>query len=48
MSRRLLCWETGTGKRPVTRIIHDSGPRAHGIFIEVNCVAIPESLLEAE
>ena len=44
----LLCGETGTGKGLVARIIHDSGPRAGGPFIEVNCAAIPESLLEAE
>lgn len=40
--------EPGTGKGLVARIIHDSGPRAHGPFIEVNCAAIPETLLEAE
>jgi DNA-binding NtrC family response regulator/tetratricopeptide (TPR) repeat protein len=44
----LLCGETGTGKGLVARIVHDSGPRARGAFIEVNCAAIPESLLEAE
>jgi transcriptional regulator with PAS, ATPase and Fis domain len=44
----LLCGETGTGKGLAARIIHDSGPRARGPFIEVNCAAIPESLLEAE
>ena len=44
----LLQGETGTGKGFVARIIHDSGPRAHGPFIEVNCAAIPETMLEAE
>ena len=44
----LLQGETGTGKGLVARIIHDSGPRAHGPFIEVNCAAIPETMLEAE
>jgi DNA-binding NtrC family response regulator/predicted ATPase/class 3 adenylate cyclase len=44
----LLQGETGTGKGLVARVSHDSGPRAHGPFIEVNCAAIPETLLEAE
>src|SRR5262245_9319933 len=44
----LLQGETGTGKGLVARIIHDSGPGAPGPFIEVNCAAIPETLLEAE
>src|SRR5574341_1865848 len=44
----LLSGETGTGKGLVARVVHDSGPRAHGPFIEVNCAAIPETLLEAE
>jgi transcriptional regulator with PAS, ATPase and Fis domain len=44
----LLHGETGTGKGLVARVIHDSGPRAPGPFLEVNCAAIPETLLEAE
>ena len=44
----LLRGETGTGKGLVARIIHDCGPRAHGPFIDLNCAAIPETLLEAE
>jgi DNA-binding NtrC family response regulator len=44
----LLQGETGTGKGLVALVIHDSGPRAQGPFIDVNCAAIPETLLEAE
>src|SRR6266705_1213293 len=44
----LLLGETGTGKGLVARIQHDSGPRAAGPFLEVNCAAIPETLLEVE
>jgi hypothetical protein len=29
-------------------VLHDSGPRARGPFIDVNCAAIPETMLEAE
>src|SRR5207253_2899926 len=44
----LLLGDTGTGKGLVARLLHDSGPRAAGPFLEVNCAAIPETLLEAE
>jgi DNA-binding NtrC family response regulator/tetratricopeptide (TPR) repeat protein len=44
----LLHGETGTGKGLMARVIHDSGPRAHGPFIDLNCAAIPDTLLEAE
>ncbi len=44
----LLYGETGTGKGLVARVLHDSGPRAHKPFININCAAIPETLIEAE
>ena len=44
----LLIGETGTGKGHVARAIHAGGGRSAGPFIEINCAALPEQLVEAE
>jgi DNA-binding NtrC family response regulator/predicted ATPase len=44
----LIQGETGSGKGLVARALHRAGPRSAGPFVDVNCAAIPETLLEAE
>lgn len=46
--RVLLLGESGTGKAVVARAIHTESSRSEGAFVEINCAALPEQLIEAE
>jgi DNA-binding NtrC family response regulator len=44
----LLTGESGVGKGAIARFIHDQGSRAKRSFVQVNCAALPATLVESE
>ena len=44
----LVTGESGVGKEAIPQIIHQNSPRKHGVYIAVNCGAIPEGTIDSE
>jgi two-component system response regulator HydG len=44
----LIEGESGTGKGVLAEYLHNGSDRSQGVFVKINCTAIPENLLEAE
>lgn len=47
-SRVMVIGDSGAGKELVARLLHEYSPRSGKAFIEVNCAAIPQELIESE
>ena len=44
----LITGESGVGKEAISKVIHSNSRRKHGIFIAINCGAIPEGTINSE
>ena len=48
ISRILILGESGCGKGFLARLFHEKSPRSDAAFVQINCAAVPDNLLEAE